>query len=89
MLLVCDDLLMWYLFIAVNILNNKSITSRSFVAFFQFFPVPVAKSVECLLLGMGSHVFDSGPPYIKLLKWYSLGTQTYGVVLGLVDPGSG
>ena len=50
-------------------------------------------SVECLLRGMGGHEFAPGPRHIKVVKngtsFTSLGTQTYGVELILVDPESG
>ena len=50
-------------------------------------------SVECPLRGTGGHGFDPGPRYTKVVKngtsCSSLGTQTYGVELGLVDPVSG
>ena len=43
--------------------------------------------------GNGGHGFDPGPRYTKVVKngtsCSSLGTQTYGVELGLVDPVSG
>ena len=42
---------------------------------------------------LGGHVFDLGPRHTKVVKTgtscSSLGTQTYGVELGLVDPVSG
>ena len=45
------------------------------------------------LRGTGGHVFDPGPRHTKVVKngtsCSSLGTQTYGVELGLVDPVSG
>ena len=53
-------------------------------------PAPVAQSVECPLRGMGGHKFDPGLQHTKVIKngtnCSSLGTQTYGVELGLVDP---
>ena len=60
----------------------------------QFFlPAPVAQVVESPLRGMGGHGFDSGPRHTKFVKnnasCSSLGTQTYGAELGLVDPVSG
>ena len=60
----------------------------------QFFlPAPVAQVVECPLRGTGGHGFDPGPRHTKLFKnstsCSSLGTQTYGIELGLVDPVSG
>ena len=49
--------------------------------------------VECPLRGTGGHGFDLGPRHTKVVKngtsRDSLGTQTYGVELGLVDPVSG
>ena len=48
---------------------------------------PVAQSVECPLWGTGGHGFD---PLIKSgTRYSSLGAQTYGIELGLVDPVSG
>ena len=45
---------------------------------------------KCPLRGTGGHGFDPGPRYTKVVKnstsCSSLGTQTYGVELGLVDP---
>ena len=56
-------------------------------------PAPIAQLVECPLRGTGGHGFDLGPRYIKVVKHCtscsSLGTQIYGVELGLVDPVSG
>ena len=58
-----------------------------------FLPAPVAQVVACPLRGTGGHGFDPGPRHTKLVKnstnCASLGTQTYGVELGLVDPVSG
>ena len=62
---------------------------------FSFVPVPapIAQLVECPLRGTGSHGFDPGPRHTKVIKngtsCSKLGTQTYGVELGLVDPVSG
>ena len=43
--------------------------------------------------GTGGHGFDPGPRHTKVVKngtsCFSLGTQIYGVELGLVDPVSG
>ena len=56
-------------------------------------PAPIAQLVECPLRGTGSHGFDPGSRHTKVVKngtrCSSLGTQTYGVELGLVDPVSG
>ena len=56
-------------------------------------PAPIAPLVECPLLGTGGHRFDPGPRHTKVVKngtsCSSLGTQIYGVELGLVDPVSG
>ena len=56
-------------------------------------PAPIAQLVECPLRGTGGHGFDSGPRHTKVVKngtsCSSLGTQIYGVELGLVDPVSG
>ena len=52
----------------------------------------IAQQVECPLRGTGGHGFDPGRdiPMIKNGTSCSLlGTQTYGVELGLVDPVSG
>ena len=49
----------------------------------------VAQLVECPLRGMGGHGFDPGPRHTKNVKdgtsCSSLGTQTYGVELGLTS----
>ena len=56
-------------------------------------PAPVAQSVECPLQGTGGHGFNPGPRHTKVVKnctsCSSLGTQTNGVMLGLVDQVSG
>ena len=56
-------------------------------------PATVAQMVECPLRGTGGHGFDLGPRNTKVdnngTSYSSLGTQTYGVDLGLVDPVSG
>ena len=56
-------------------------------------PDPIAQLVECPLRGTGGHGFDPGPRHTKVVKngtsCSSLGTQIYGVELGLVDPVSG
>ena len=48
---------------------------------------------SCPLRGTGGHGFDSGPRHTEVVKngtsCSSLGTQIYGVELGLVDPVSG
>ena len=51
----------------------------------------VAQSVKCPLRGTGGHGFDPGSRYKKVFKnctrtsCSSLGTQTYGVELGLMS----
>ena len=54
---------------------------------------PLAQSVECSLWEMGGHGFSPGRRNTKLIKnvtsCSTLGTQTYGVELGLVIPVSG
>ena len=56
-------------------------------------PVSIAQLAECVIRGTGDHGFDPGPRYTKVIKngtsRTSLGTQTYRVELGLVDPVSG
>ena len=53
----------------------------------------VAQLVECPLRGTGGHGLDPGPSHIRVVtngtSCSSLGTQTYRVDLGLVDPVSG
>ena len=55
--------------------------------------ISVAEVVECPLRGTGGHGFDPRPQRTKVVKngticsCFSLGTQTYGVELGLVDRG--
>ena len=53
-------------------------------------PALIAQLVEWPLRGMGGHGFDPGPRHTKVVKngtsCSSLGTQTYEVELGLVDP---
>ena len=56
-------------------------------------PAPIAQLVECPLRGTAGPGFDPGPRHTKVVKngtsCSSLGTQTYEVELGLVDPVSG
>ena len=57
-------------------------------------PAPIAQFVECPLRRTGGHGFDPGPRHTKVVNkngtsCSSLGTQIYGVELGLVDPVSG
>ena len=56
-------------------------------------PAPIVQLVECPLRGTGGHRFDPGSRHTKVIKngtsCSSLGTQIYGVELGLVDPVSG
>ena len=56
-------------------------------------PAPVAQLVKYPLWGTGDHGFDHGPRHTKFVKngtiCSSLGTQNYGVELGVVDPVSG
>ena len=56
-------------------------------------PAPVAQLVECPLQGMRGHRLDPGPRHTKVVKngtsCSSLGTKSYGLELGLVDPVSG
>ena len=56
-------------------------------------PAPIAQLVECPLRGTGGHRLDPGSRHTKVVKNGTscslLGTQTYGVELGLVDPVSG
>ena len=56
-------------------------------------PASVGQAVECPLRVTGSHGFDPGSRHTKVVKngtsCSSLGTQTYGVGLGLVEPVSG
>ena len=64
-----------------------------FIQFLLSLPAPVAQMVKCPLRGTGGHVFDPGLRHTKVVKnvtcCSSLGTQTYWVELGLVDPVSG
>ena len=59
----------------------------------QPLPASVAQLVECLLRGMGGHGFLPGPLPTRVVKNSTscslLGTQTYRVELGLVNPVSG
>ena len=61
--------------------------------FFYNLPAPIAQLVECPLRGTEGHRFDPGLRYTKVVKNGTscslLGTQTYGVELGLFDPVSG
>ena len=56
----------------------------------RFTPAPIAQLVECPLRGTGGHGFDPGQRHTKVVKngtsCSSLGTQIYGIELGLVDP---
>ena len=68
-----------------NISHLESVIKRE--------PAPVAQLVECPLRGTAGHGLDPGPRHTKVVKngtsCSSLGNQTYGVELGLVDPVSG
>ena len=70
-----------------------STPSHSYHVPFAISPAPIAQLVECPLRGTGGHGFDPGPRHTKVVKngtsCSSLGTQIYGVELGLVDPVSG
>ena len=59
----------------------------------RFEIVGVNKLIFRSYIGTGGHGFDPGPRHTKVVKngtsCSSLGTQTYGVELGLVDPVSG
>ena len=59
----------------------------------SYLPAPAAQWVECPLQETAGNVFDPGPRHTKVVEngisCSSLGTQTYGVELGLVDPVSG
>ena len=76
----------------IAVLYIKHTCTRTISLHF-FLPAPVAQVLECPLWGTGGHGFDPGPRHTKLVKnstsCSSLGTQTYGVELGLVDPVSG
>ena len=54
-----------------------------------FLPAPVAEVVKCPLRGTGGHGFHPRLRHTKVVKnstsCSSLGTQTYGVELGLVE----
>ena len=91
MLFVCYDLLMGHFLISINILNIKNITSRSIESSSSFTGIrrPVGR-VSAPRNGEWEVTGSiQGYDIPKLLKWYSLGTQTYGAELGLVDPVSG
>ena len=64
-----------------------------FIAFQSTSPAPIAQLVECPLRGTGGHGFDPRQRHTKVVKNGTscslLGTQIYGVELGLVDPVSG
>ena len=79
---------MGHFLISINIMNNKNITSRSIESSSSFTGlsrpvgrVSAPRNGEWEVTGS-----IPGHDIPKLLKWYSLGTQTYGVELGLVDP---
>ena len=67
--------------------------SNESLCIFRKTPVPIGQLVECPLRGTGGHGFDPGPRHTKVVKnvtsCSSLGTQIYGVELGLVDAVSG
>ena len=75
--------------------NNEDTkkASKSYTSYSVQNPAPIAQLVECPLRGTEGHGFDPGPRRTKVVKngtsYSSLGTQTYGVELGLVDPVSG
>ena len=68
-------------------------SSIAYHVILYYIPAPIAQSVECPLRGTGGHGFDPGPRHTKVVKngtsCSSLGTQTYKVALGMVDPVSG
>ena len=68
-------------------------TTYVFLEKYGKLPAAVAQLVECPLWRTGGHGFDPWPGLTKVVKngnsCSSLGTQTYGVELGLVDPVSG
>ena len=72
---------------------HRELLKEHFCITFVNIPAPIAQLVECPLQGTGGHRFNPGPRHTKVVKtgtsWSSLGTQTYGVELGLVDPVSG
>ena len=72
--------------------KSRSVCKVNFYTFFSK-PALVAQQVEWPLWGMGGHEFDPGPWHTRVVKnttsCSSLGTQTYSVELGLVDPVSG
>ena len=82
-----------------NAFSTRDVRSSttSFAIYYSLMHVsctaPIAQLVECPLRGTGGHGFDPGPRHTKVVKngtsCPSLGTQTYGVELGLVDPVSG
>ena len=67
--------------------------SSPFIVYCIFIYLYIAQLVECPLRGTGGHGFDPGPRHTKVVKngtsCSSLGTQTYRVELGLVNPVSG
>ena len=69
---------------------NQWNTSFLFIRYKRFAPAPIAQLVECPFRGTGGHGFDPGPRHTKAVKngtsCSPLGTQTYGIELGLVDP---
>ena len=71
----------------------NSVVSKCRLIGLLYAPAPLAQLIEYLLRGTGGHGFDPGPRHIKVIRngtgCSSLGTQTYGVELGLVDPVSG
>ena len=73
--------------------ENLIKTFKHLLAFTIIRPAPIAQLVECPLRGTVGHGFDPGPRHTKVVKngssCFSLGTPTYGVELGLVDPVSG
>ena len=90
LMLVCYDVLMWHFLISINILNNKIITSRRIESSSTFTGLSRPVGRVSAPRNRRSHPrFDPGPRYTKVVKWYSLGTQTSGVELGLIDPISG
>ena len=74
-------------------LEPTTLSFQSHALFTDLEPAPIAQLVVCPLRGTGDRGFDPGPRHTKVVKngtsCSSLGTQIYGVELGLVDPVSG
>ena len=70
----------------VKVFKTRKIIAQAKATVHKPAPALVAQSVECPLRGTWGHGFAPRPRYKNGIGGSSLGIQTYGVELGLVDP---